>query len=77
MKGEMGDKERILHILESISTVFQFTENITKGEFDSNLMLKLACSKLVADIGEASSNLSEDLKSKYNKSNKINLCYIF
>ena len=65
MKGELGDKERIIHILESMNTVFQFTIKVTKQEFDTNLMLKLACSKLLADIGEASSNLSEELKSKY------------
>ena len=51
--------------MEAIDNVFQFTKNITKSEFDSNLMLRLACSKLVADIGEASTYLSENLRTKY------------
>jgi uncharacterized protein with HEPN domain len=60
MKNKISDKERLLHILDSINNIQEFTDGLSFDEFMQNLMLRLACVKLLEIIGEAAGSMSDD-----------------
>jgi uncharacterized protein with HEPN domain len=59
------DKIYIQHILEAISDIEKFTENVPKGEFYKNKEKQYAVLRALEIIGEATKNLSRDLRKKY------------
>lgn len=59
------DNQRILHILDSIKEIEEFTHNITLNDFLNNRLLQLSVTRLLEIIGEASAKLSDDYKSSY------------
>jgi uncharacterized protein with HEPN domain len=67
MKGEIGDKERLGHILDSINQINEFIGNKTYDEYEKDEVLKLAIVKLFEIIGEASVAISNELKEKNNE----------
>jgi len=52
-------------ILEAILSIKEYTENMTFEEFVKNKLVFDATTRNFEIIGEAISNLSEDLKNKY------------
>jgi uncharacterized protein with HEPN domain len=40
MKGSLGDKQRLLHILEAIGEIENYTANQTFPDFISNSMMR-------------------------------------
>jgi uncharacterized protein with HEPN domain len=67
MRSRLGDKERLGHILDSIKSIELFCEGITFNSFQKNYMLQLAVVKLLEVIGEASSQLSKELREEYSE----------
>ena len=65
MKNEISDKERLLHILESINTIQDFTSGISFDEFMEDLKLRLACVKLLEIIGEAAGSMSDSSVNRF------------
>lgn len=65
MRGSLGDKERLLYIMDSIGSIEGFCKEVDYPTFCSNYVLQLAVVKLLEVIGEASSRLSKELKSEY------------
>ncbi len=65
MRDSRGDKARILHIMEAVSLIEEYTGNVDFAGFKSNRMMKDAVEKQLAVIGEASDHLSGKLKDKY------------
>ena len=65
MKGEIGNKARLLHILDSIQEIEKYTKNISLDDFLKNDMMQNACIRLLEVIGEASRSISEDLKLQF------------
>lgn len=65
MKESLGDKQRLLHILEAIEQIDDFTRAIDETEWNNNIMLRLAVSKLIENIGEAATLISDDLKAEF------------
>ncbi|MEN9522390.1 MAG: hypothetical protein RL065_767 [Bacteroidota bacterium] len=65
MRSKIGDKERVNHIYECVLFIEEHTSKITKEEFLANKVLCLAVDKEFEIIGEASNNLSEELRMKY------------
>ncbi len=59
------DNQRILHILDSIKEIEDFTHNITLNDFLNNRLLQLSVTRLLEIIGEASAKLSDEYKSSY------------
>ena len=65
MKGRLGDKVRLQHILDAISEVEIYLENVAYEQFLQNSEKRFATIKQIEIIGEACKALSDDLKEKY------------
>lgn len=57
-----NDLIRLYHILESIETIEEYTQNISFSEFIGNKLIKDGCAKRMENLCEASINLSKELK---------------
>ncbi len=64
MKNRISDKVRLRHILEAIEEIEDYTNEISFEEFTENSIILFASIKQLEIIGEATKNLSEDLKKK-------------
>jgi|SRR5690606_19217435 len=69
MRGRLGDKARLQHILESIIEVESYLIDVDFSGFAGNSMMKFACVKQLEIIGEASNHLSDDLKANFSTIN--------
>lgn len=65
MKGRLGDKVRLQHILDAISEVEIYLENVTYEQFLQNSEKRFATIKQIEIIGEACNALSDELKEQY------------
>ena len=65
MKGKIGKKTRLLHILDSIQEIEKYTQMISFNDFLKNDMMQNACIRLLEVIGEASRSTTEDLKIQF------------
>ena len=59
------DTVYLLHIVESIDKINEFTKNMGYDEFLNNDLVQSAVIRKLEIIGEASNNVSEELKNKY------------
>lgn len=59
------DSAYLKHILDTISDIESFTENVTKEKFFENREKQYAVLRAIEIIGEATKNLSKELKSKH------------
>lgn len=64
MRGKLGDKARLNHILDAIIEVEAYLSEADYSEFLSNSMMRFACIKQMEIIGEASNHISEATKSQ-------------
>lgn len=62
MPDKLGDKARLLHIIDSIEKIETYILGSEYEEFESNSMMKDACIRQLGIIGEASNRISEELK---------------
>lgn len=62
MREKIRDKERLIHIIEAIDNIFEFTEGCSIDDFKSNKMLKFAVIKNLEIIGEASNLITNKTK---------------
>jgi uncharacterized protein with HEPN domain len=65
MKGKMGDKQRLLHILDSIIEIEGYTTKASFENFLANSMMRFASIKQIEIIGEAANYISDETKSKF------------
>jgi uncharacterized protein with HEPN domain len=65
MKQTERDLLRLKHILHSISTIQGYVLNITIDDFLQNEMMQSACLRHLEIIGEASSKITDELKSRF------------
>jgi uncharacterized protein with HEPN domain len=65
MKGQLGDKERLWHVLKAIESIEGFCKEVDEFAFQNNYMLQLAVVKLLEVIGEASAKISRELKEEF------------
>ena len=66
MRGSLGNKHRLQHILEAIAELEDFVEEISFSDFEANRMMQQACVRNLMIIGEATNHISADIKDKYN-----------
>lgn len=59
MKHNLGDKQRITHVLEAIENIEIILGDISFEDFSKNLEKKLATERLLEIIGEATNHMSE------------------
>jgi uncharacterized protein with HEPN domain len=65
MKGSLGDEQRIVHIVNAIIEIEEYTANADLLEFKSNSMLRFASIKQIEIIGEAASQITVKTKSNF------------
>ncbi len=64
MRGEIADKERLGHMIDCIQEIQNATKGISKEEFVTNHVLRIAVVKWLEIIGEAANNITESTKGK-------------
>ena len=62
MRGELGDKIRLQHILDAIDEIEKYLLDVDLKVFLVNSMMRFACIKQMEIIGEASNHVSTELK---------------
>lgn len=65
MRGKLGDKVRLQHILDSILEIESYINSSEYSNFSENSMMKFATIKQLEIIGEASNHLSDEIKLKF------------
>ena len=65
MKRELGDRERLLHILEAIENIEDFLQSMDFGDFEVSKLHRAATERQLEIIGEATAALSDNLKEQY------------
>lgn len=65
MRGKLGDKARLQHILDAIVEIESYLDSSTFSDFLTNSMMRFACIKQMEIIGEASNHVSEETKLKF------------
>lgn len=65
MRGKIGDRQRLLHILDAINEIQSYTENIAIQSFLENSMMRFACVKQIEIIGEAANYISQETKNLF------------
>lgn len=65
MKEKLGDKQRLQHIIEAISEIESYTQNVKLEEFLANSMMRFASVKQVEIIGEAASIITKETKNRF------------
>ncbi|MEI7982541.1 MAG: HepT-like ribonuclease domain-containing protein [Bacteroidota bacterium] len=67
MKNKISDKERLLHILDSIDSITDFTQNISYQQYIEDFKLRLALIKLLEIIGEAANGITEETQGRFSE----------
>lgn len=65
MRGKLGDKARLMHILDAITEIENYSSNVDFEIFLNNSMMRFACIKQMEIIGEASNHLTQEIKDKF------------
>jgi|ERR1019366_3726842 uncharacterized protein with HEPN domain len=65
MRGKLGDKIRLQHILDAILEIETYMSETDFSDFMENSMMRFACIKQLEIIGEASNHISDKTKSKF------------
>ena len=66
MKGKIGDRQRLDHIVEAISEIEQYTTSTDLSQFLANSMMRFACVKQIEIIGEAANYITPETKALFN-----------
>ena len=61
----VDDKTRLHHILDAARKTLIFTIGLSRGDLDSDEKLTLALTRLLEIVGEASSQISPETKSRF------------
>ena len=67
MKGKVGDKQRLMHILDAITEIETYTNQADFGIFLDSSMMRFASIKQIEIIGEAANYVSEETKLKFSE----------
>ncbi|PZR25895.1 MAG: DUF86 domain-containing protein [Citrobacter freundii] len=65
MRGKIGDKERIGHIMDAILEIEAYTGGISFDQFVANSMMRFATIKQIEIIGEAANYITQETKNRY------------
>lgn len=61
----LSDKTRLLHILEAITEIQSYLNNLERNTFLDNSLVRNATLMQIQIIGEATANISDSLKAEY------------
>jgi len=65
MRGKIGDKERLGHILDAITEIESYTANVVLKDFLANSMMRFASIKQIEIIGEAANYITPETKALF------------
>ena len=65
MRGNLGDKIRLMHILDAIEEIQNYVSQVNFDGFMENSMMRFACIKQMEIIGEASNHISTETKERF------------
>ena len=65
MREKIKDEVRLLHIIEAINNIFEFTNKVNFEEYQNNKILRFAVIKNLEIIGEAAYLLTEKFTSEH------------
>nr|WP_294789841.1 DUF86 domain-containing protein [uncultured Mucilaginibacter sp.] len=65
MKSKLGDRQRLLHILEAIEEIQTYTESTDLNAFLGNSMMRFACVKQIEIIGETANSITTETRSTF------------
>jgi uncharacterized protein with HEPN domain len=65
MRGKLGDKQRIIHIIEAIDEIERYTANQEFSNFIDNSMMRFASVKQIEIIGEAANLITPETRDKF------------
>ena len=65
MKRNLGDRERLQHIMEAIESTEAFLQSMSFEDFNTSKLHRAATERQLEIIGEATAALSDPLKVKY------------
>src|SRR5437879_2190912 len=65
MRGKIGDKERLGHILDAITEIEIYTTNVELKDFLANSMMRFASIKQIEIIGEAVNYITPETKALF------------
>ena len=65
MRGKIGDKERLGHILDAITEIEAYTANIELKDFLANSMMRFASIKQIEINGEAANYITPETKALF------------
>ncbi|MCK4664707.1 MAG: DUF86 domain-containing protein [Bacteroidales bacterium] len=67
MRGNLGDKIRIKHILDAISEIELYVSEVDFDSFINDSKTRFASIKQIEIIGEAANHISEESKNKFSE----------
>lgn len=67
MKSRISDKERLLHIIDAIDSISDFTQGISYQDYVEDFKLRLALIKLLEIIGEAANGITEETQLRFSE----------
>lgn len=67
MRNKFSDKERFLHIIDSIEKIEEFTLDVDYKTYMEDFKLRLALVKLIEIIGEATYGISTETQNKFSE----------
>lgn len=65
MKGKMGDKQRLEHMLVVLKEIDSFVFGVTRQDFDQDRKTLFACVRGLEILGEASRHVSDHTKEQF------------
>lgn len=65
MREKPKDRTRLLHILEAIDNLFEFTNELSFEEYEANKVLRFAVIKNLEIVGEAAYLLTKEFKAEH------------
>lgn len=65
MRGKLGDKVRLQHIIDAIFEIESYLFEKEFSDFIQNSMMRFACIKQMEIIGEASNHVTDETKEKF------------
>jgi uncharacterized protein with HEPN domain len=67
MRGRLGDRVRLNHILGAIIEIESYLNGADFDTFMENSMMRFACIKQMEIVGEASNHISEEVKNRFSE----------
>jgi len=65
MKGSLGDKQRIQHMLDACQKILLATKSYNEEKFIDDFIVNAAVCNFIMIIGEASATITKEFKEKY------------